>query len=96
MLAKLDHQIREVTTPIFNAAINEGRDYFISQVAKVAAKQALGKPDSGTKLTLGHLHPKLFKSVLDVAPETKSTLVVIDESMLKPLFKLSGLNKRLS
>ncbi|MBQ4836488.1 hypothetical protein [Pseudoalteromonas luteoviolacea] len=55
-----------------------------------AAKQALGKPKSGTKLTLGHLHPKLFKTVLDVAPETKSTLVVIDEAMLKTAIQIIG------
>ncbi|WP_052262289.1 phage minor head protein [Pseudoalteromonas luteoviolacea] len=90
MLAKLDHQIREVATPIFNAAINEGQNHFKSQVAKVAAKQALGKPDSGTKLIIGYLHPKLFKSVLDVAPETKSTLVVIDEAMLKTAIQVIG------
>ncbi|MBQ4836487.1 phage head morphogenesis protein [Pseudoalteromonas luteoviolacea] len=90
MLAKLDHQIREVATPIFNAAINEGKDYFKSQVSTIAAKQALGKPESVTKLTLGHLHPKLFKTVLDVAPETRSTLVVIDEAMLKTAIQIIG------
>ncbi|MBQ4814587.1 minor capsid protein, partial [Pseudoalteromonas luteoviolacea] len=47
MLAKLDHQIREVATPIFNNAINEGQNYFKSQVATIAAKQSLGKPESG-------------------------------------------------
>ncbi|MCF6442193.1 hypothetical protein L1077_22460 [Pseudoalteromonas luteoviolacea] len=71
-------------------ANNEGQNHFKSQVAKVAAKQALGKPDSGAKLTIGHLHPKLFKSVLDVAPETKSTPVVIDEPMLKTTIQVIG------
>ncbi|KZN61778.1 hypothetical protein [Pseudoalteromonas luteoviolacea] len=90
MLAKLDHQIREVATPIFNNAINEGQSYFKSQVATIAAKQSLGKPESGTKLTLGHLHPNLFKTVLDIAPETKSTLVVIDEAMIKTAIQIIG------
>ncbi|OCQ21961.1 phage head morphogenesis protein [Pseudoalteromonas luteoviolacea] len=90
MLAKLDHQIREVATPIFNNAINEGQSYFKSQVATIAAKQSLGKPESGTKLTLGHLHPNLFKAVLDIAPEIKSTLVVIDEAMIKTAIQLIG------
>ncbi|KZN39809.1 phage minor head protein [Pseudoalteromonas luteoviolacea] len=90
MLAKLDHQIREVATPIFNNAINEGQSYFKSQVATIAAKQSLGKAESGTKLTLGHLHPNLFKTVLDIAPETKSTLVVIDEAMIKTAIQLIG------
>ncbi|MBQ4814611.1 hypothetical protein J8M20_24840, partial [Pseudoalteromonas luteoviolacea] len=43
-----------------------------------------------TKLTLGHLHPNLFKTVLDIAPETKSTLVVIDEAMIKTAIQLIG------
>ncbi|KZN69424.1 phage head morphogenesis protein [Pseudoalteromonas luteoviolacea] len=90
MLAKLDHQIRDVATPIFNNAINEGQSYFKSQVATIAAKQSLGKPESGTNLTLGHLHPNLFKTVLDIAPETKSTLVVIDEAMIKTAIQLIG------
>ncbi|KZN45913.1 hypothetical protein [Pseudoalteromonas luteoviolacea] len=90
MLAKLDHQIREVATPIFNNAINESQSYFKSQVATIAAKQSLGKPDYGTKLTLGHLHPNLFKTVLDIAPETKSPLVVIDEAMIKTAIQLIG------
>ncbi|KZN30090.1 hypothetical protein N480_03865 [Pseudoalteromonas luteoviolacea S2607] len=90
MLAKLDHHIREVATPIFNNAINEGQSYFKSQVATIAAKQSLGKPESGTKLTLGHLHPNIFKTVLDIAPETKSTLVVIDEAMIKTAIQLIG------
>ncbi|KZN30048.1 hypothetical protein N480_03640 [Pseudoalteromonas luteoviolacea S2607] len=88
MLAKLDHQIRKVATPIFNNTINEGQSYFKSQVATIAAKQSLGKPESGTKLTLGHLHPNLFKTVLDIAPQTKSTLVVIDEAMIKTAIQL--------
>lgn len=93
MLAKLDHQIRGMATQIFYAAINKGQKNFKPQVANVTAKQALGKPDSGTKLTIGHLHPKLFKSALDVAPETKITLVVIDEAMLKTAIQIIGVEQ---
>ncbi|MBQ4840147.1 phage head morphogenesis protein [Pseudoalteromonas luteoviolacea] len=56
MLAKLDHQIREVATPIFNAAINEGKDYFKSQVSTAAAVTRVSSLD---KNTFVFRHPKV-------------------------------------
>ncbi|ALU41905.1 phage head morphogenesis protein [Pseudoalteromonas rubra] len=90
MLAGLDKNLREITTPLFNGAIKEGERYYKKQVAAVAARQALNKPETGRVFSLGHLHSDVFNNVLTKAPQTKSTLVVIDEPMIKTTIQVLG------
>lgn len=93
MLGRLDNNLREVATPIFNEIINQGESHFKKQMATAAAKQVLNKVDSGTAFTLGHMQSKVFDHIIKVAPQTKSTLIVIEHSVLMTAINLLGFEK---
>ncbi|OHU85489.1 MULTISPECIES: phage minor head protein [Pseudoalteromonas] len=93
MLGRLDKNLREVATPIFNEIINQGESYFKKQLATAAAKQALSKIDSGTVFVLGHMQSDVFEKVIAKSPKTKSTLIVIEHHAMMSAINVLGYEK---
>ncbi|WP_419147566.1 phage minor head protein [Pseudoalteromonas 'SMAR'] len=93
MLGRLDKNLREVATPIFNEIINQGEAHFKKQLATAAAKQALSKVDSGTAFALGHMQSDVFNRITQVAPETKTTLITMEHSVMMTAINVLGFEK---